>query len=194
MGKMRVSLKGLANTTVLSGAINGKRFLGQLLASIEEPTEPTALLLDFAGIEVATASFLRESVVRFRDLLRGKRSTLYPVVANADDSIIDELNVLMGANGDAIMCCRLDDQGNVTGETLIGRLDPKQRITFELVNRLGETDAGTLMREHSKDEVIKQTAWNNRLAMLASLGLVVELSQGRAKRYRPLFAEKAYGH
>lgn len=190
---MLVSLKGLANNTVLSGAVNGKRLLGQLLASVDEPTEPTPLFLDFTGIEVATASFLRESVVRFRDLMRVKRSTLYPVVANADESIVDELSVLMGANGDAMMCCCLDDQGHVTSATLIGSLDPKQRLTFELINRLGETDAGTLMREHSKDEVIKQTAWNNRLAMLASLGLVIELPQGRAKRYRPLFAEKADG-
>jgi hypothetical protein len=191
---MHVSLKGLANNTVLSGAISGKLLLGQLLASVEEPREPTPLFLDFAGVEVATASFLRESVVRFRDLMRGKRSTLYPVVANADESILEELSVLMGADGDAMMCCRLDDKGHVTGATLIGSLDPKQRLTFDLVNHLGETDAGTLMREHSKDEVIKQTAWNNRLAMLASLGLVVELPQGRAKRYRPLFAEKADGH
>jgi len=45
------------------------------------------------------------------------------------------------------------------------------------------------MREHGESEGVKQTAWNNRLAALAGLGLVVELSQGRAKRYRPLFME-----
>lgn len=191
---MKVSLKDLANNTVLAGTLLGRRLLGELLASIEEPIEPTPVFLDFSGIEVATASCLRESVLRFRDLMRGKRSTLYPIIANANDSVIDELKVLMGANGDAMMCCRLDDEGRVSDAALIGSLDPKQRVTFELVNRLGETDAGTLMREHSKDEDIKQTAWNNRLAMLASLGLVVELSQGRAKRYRPLFAEKADGH
>jgi hypothetical protein len=191
---MKVSLKDLANNSVLAGAIHGKRLLGQMLASIEEPMEPTPVFIDFAEIEVATASFLRESVLRFRDLMRGKRSTLYPIVANANDSIVDELNVLMGANGDAMMCCRLDDQERVIDAALIGSLDPKQRLTFDLVSRLGETDAGTLMRDHSKNEDIKQTAWNNRLAMLASLGLVVELPQGRAKRYRPLFAERSNGN
>jgi hypothetical protein len=40
-----------------------------------------------------------------------------------------------------------------------------------------------------KEKTTAQTAWNNRLSALATLGLVVELSQGRAKRYRPLFAE-----
>lgn len=191
---MTVSIRDLTNNPVLAGAVNGKRLFAELLASVDEPREPTPVFLDFAGIEVATASFLRESVLRFRDLMRGKRSTLYPIVANANDSVIDELNVLMGANGDAMISCHLDEEGCVTSSAMIGTLDPKQRLTFELVNRLGETDAGTLMREHSKNEDIKQTAWNNRLAMLASLGLVVELPQGRAKRYRPLFAEKADGH
>jgi hypothetical protein len=46
------------------------------------------------------------------------------------------------------------------------------------------------MRDYGESEKTKvQTAWNNRLASLAGLGLVVELSQGRAKRYRSLFAE-----
>jgi hypothetical protein len=34
---------------------------------------------------------------------------------------------------------------------------------------------------------VKQTAWNNRLSALAMSGLVVELSEGRSKRYKPMF-------
>ena len=45
------------------------------------------------------------------------------------------------------------------------------------------------MHEHGQGEKVKQTAWNNRLAALANLGLILELNQGRAKRYRTLFAE-----
>jgi hypothetical protein len=87
------------------------------------------------------------------------------------------------------MSCRLDAKNRMTEPRLIGALDPKQRLTFDLVNSAGETDAGTLMRNHNKDEGVGQTAWNNRLSALASLGLVVEIPQGRAKRYRALFAE-----
>jgi hypothetical protein len=49
------------------------------------------------------------------------------------------------------------------------------------------------MREHGESEGVKQTAWNNRLVALAAMGLVVELSEGRAKRYRPLFMEGKNG-
>jgi len=43
------------------------------------------------------------------------------------------------------------------------------------------------MREYGEREGVKQTAWNNRLVSLAALGLIVEITQGRAKRYKPLF-------
>lgn len=73
---------------------------------------------------------------------------------------------------------------------LIGQLDPKQRRTFELVQQRRETDAGELMRDFSDTERLKSpTAWNNRLASLASLGLVAEVSQGRSKRYKLVFEE-----
>ena len=37
------------------------------------------------------------------------------------------------------------------------------------------------------DPVKSPTAWNNRLASLAMLGLVAEISQGRSKHYKPIF-------
>ena len=50
------------------------------------------------------------------------------------------------------------------------------------------------MRVHGKNERVQQTAWNNRLSALASLGVVIEFSEGRAKRYRPLLAGVTYGN
>ena len=89
------------------------------------------------------------------------------------------------------MLCTLDKKGKPHGPRLVGNLDPKQRITFDLVRERGETDAAALMREYGKNEKVevKQTAWNNRLAALAGLGLVIEMSEGRTKRYRPLLME-----
>jgi hypothetical protein len=87
------------------------------------------------------------------------------------------------------MLCTLDGGGRVHQPKLVGDLDPKQRITFDLVQKCRETDASQLMRDYGESEGVQQTAWNNRLAGLANLGLIVELSQGRARRYRPLFGE-----
>jgi hypothetical protein len=93
---------------------------------------------------------------------------------------------LVRPRGDVLMTCTLGEGDGVTETTLIGDLDPKQRMTFNLVQQYGETDASELMHAHD-NEGVKQTAWNNRLSSLTTLGLVVEISQGRAKRYKPLF-------
>jgi hypothetical protein len=150
--------------------------------------------LDFSGVEIATASYLRESVLSFRDSVRRQRSNLYPIVANANEQVIEELTLLIQAGSDVLMTCSLDEQGVPSCPVLLGDLDPKQKLTFELVNRMGETDASELMRDHSAGESVKQTAWNNRLSALAGLGLVFELSQGRTKRYKRLFEEGVYGN
>lgn len=178
---------------VLAGAPAGRLTLGKLLSETnQEPLAPEPVFLDFARIEVATASFLRESVLRFRDAVRNHNSNFYPVVANANDQVKEELALLLQGGGDAIMTCSIDDQGT-SNPALIGNLDPKQNLTFELVNRLGETDASDLMNRYGSAENVKQTAWNNRLASLASLGLVFELTQGRAKRYKRLFDGVGHG-
>ena len=180
-----ISILNIAGSDVLSGANRGQELLVNLLRLDAEPGEPQPLFLDFSGIEVATASFLRESVLAYRDLLRSRRSNAYLVVANADQSVIDELAELVRSRGGVLMTCSLAADGTISKQKLLGSLDVKQQLTFDLVTRKGETDAGELSREFSA-EAVQPTAWNNRLASLVSLGLIMEISQGRSKRYRPI--------
>ena len=186
---MIVNLAEIGGAPVLAGAVSGRAVLSALLsAASKEPSEPEPFYLNFEWVDVATASFLRESALSFRNIIRSRRSNYYPIVANANDAVIDEIEELVRSRSDVILTARLDKQGRAFEYATVGELDPKQKITFELVQSRGETDAGELMREFGKSEGTKHTtAWNNRLASLASLGLIVELSQGRAKRYRPLF-------
>ena len=184
---MHIRMRDLLDSDVLAGALTGRKALGALLERIErEPEEPEPVYLDFAGVEVATASFLRESVLDFRDIVRRRWTNCYPVVANANDTIAEELSVLLEPQRDVLMLCTLNKDGVPCASRLLGELEPKQRITFELVRKLGEADAGELMRTANGSEGVGQTAWNNRLASLSRLGLLMETSHGRAKRYRPL--------
>ncbi|MGH7008607.1 MAG: hypothetical protein ACRED7_09410 [Stellaceae bacterium] len=186
---MRIDLNQLWGSTVLAGAVHGRKLLTRLLeTSANEPEGPTPLFLDFSRIEFAAASFLRESILAFRNVIRGRRSRFYPVIANANEAVRDELLELVHARGDVLMTCKLDEAGHVSEAVLLGDLDPKQRMTFDLVRKRGETDASELMQSHGKSEgITNQTAWNNRLSALTALGLVVEISLGRSKRYKPLF-------
>ena len=90
------------------------------------------------------------------------------------------------AQRDVLMLCTLDENGRPRSPRLLGDLEPKQRITFHLVGERGEADAAELLRSSQDRENVGQTAWNNRLAALSRLGLLMEMSSGRAKRYRPL--------
>ncbi len=187
---MRLLMHELGNSGVLAGAVRGRNILARLMECTDRnPEKPELVFLDFSCVDVATASFLRESALAFRNEVRRRRSNLYPVIANANEQVSDDLWVLLAPLGDVMMLCTLDDEARVSEPRIIGDLDPKQRLTFDLVRGSGETDAAELMRRHGESEGVRQTAWNNRLASLASLGLVIELSQGRAKRYRPLFLE-----
>src|ERR1017187_2305283 len=141
---MRILMRELADGGghVLAGALNGRKVLAKLVEQTgQEPTAPEPVFLDFQGVEVATASFLRETVLVFRDTVRRRRSNFYPVIANASDLVADELGVLVAPHGDVLMLCSLDANGEPHDPRLAGDLDPKQRVTFDLVQQRGETDA-----------------------------------------------------
>lgn len=151
----------------------------------EEPAVPEALFLDFSKIEVATASFLRESVLAFRTFVRGRRSNFYPAIANAPADVIDELAELLQARGDVLMTCTLTQDGQMLHCHHVGKLDPMQQLTFDLVTRLGDTTVTKIMEVERSQ--VKATAWNNRLASLSNLGIICEQSHGRTKTYSSLF-------
>lgn len=177
----------LAGGSILAGAPSGRQLYSKLVAVLPaEPVSPEPLLLDFRRVDVATASFLRESVLAFRTFVRGRKSNFYPVVANASADVIDEIFELVQPRGEVVMTCSTDEDGTILRCRHVGKLDPMQQLTFDLVNAHGETTASKLM-EIEKGEV-KATAWNNRLASLSNLGLLCEQSRGRTKTYKPIFA------
>jgi hypothetical protein len=185
---MRIDMTEIAGAPVLSGAINGKAAFAAFVKIVDiEPKEPAPLFLDFRNVEIATASYLRESVFALKAYMRTRSSKFYPVVANVNDPVMDELSVLTNLTNDVIMSCKVDQNHNILSQELIGTLDPKQKMTFDLVSMSDQVDANSLMDNFGESEKTKgTTAWNNRLSGLVSKGIIREFTQGRAKFYRPL--------
>jgi len=175
--------RNVGNQTVLAGAAEGSALLSRLLTGVEEPKAPEPLFLDFDGIAVATASFLRDGPLAYRQLVRSRGSNVYPVIANANDKIIEELGLFLLSENDALFCCSLSRAGSASNVRVIGKLDEKQSFTLELVRRLREVDTGRLVNGRF-DPSVKATAWNNRLAGLVDKGLLMESARGRAKYFR----------
>lgn len=193
---MRISLRKITGgKKALGGAVEGRRDLVKLLGAVgNEPAVPEPLFVDFEGIELATASYQRETIGALQGLIRGRRSNHYLVIANASAAVRDDLEVLARAGGLAFLACSLDTAGKVSKPGIVGKLDPKAQATFDLVCERGETDAKEMMQVNLGREDVGHTAWNNRLAGLVQQGLIAEYSVGKAKRYRPVLKEKFHGN
>lgn len=170
---------------VLAGSAAGRKLLATLIDATPAAAAPEKVFLDFTGIEVATASFLRESVVGYRDFTRTSRQNIYPIIANPEPTVLEELEHLVKARNDVLWCCWLDAHGNMVRHQFIGELDPAQRETFDKVRELGTSTAPELA-DRFPDTGIGTTAWNNRLSGLAARGLLVETRQGKTKTFRPV--------
>jgi hypothetical protein len=171
---------------ILAGRLDGKRMFLRVLEELPAFTEPTIVVLDFAGVELATSSFLSEAVPPLREHLRLRRPPAYVVAANLNAKVREELDELLIRTGDVLLTCQISSTGEVTDTQLAGTLEPKLLETLELVRRRGETSAVELHSDATDSDGIGPTGWNNRLAALASKSLILEVPQGRTKKYRPI--------
>ncbi|HRX38232.1 MAG TPA: hypothetical protein P5072_02265, partial [Parvularculaceae bacterium] len=121
---MKIRLRDMMDNSVLAGAGNGKSAFAALLAATgPEPAEPLPLFIDFSDVDIATASFLREPVFGFKNYMRTIDSLHYPVVANANASVLDELAIIAEARRDAVAVCDLEEGENAHNARIIGDLD-----------------------------------------------------------------------
>jgi hypothetical protein len=171
---------------ILAGRLTGKRTFLRLLEEMPPIHEPTIVILDFRNVDLATSSFLSEAVLPIRDHLILRQPPGYVVVANLVENVAEELDELLRRSGDAILSCAASQQGKLTKAHLIGKLEPKLLETFNMISNKGEASAVELHSKSKGSNGIGPTAWNNRLAALASKSLLVEIPHGRTKKYRPV--------
>jgi hypothetical protein len=184
---MRTDIAELVGSGVLGGAFQGRHAyakLGDL--ACKAPDSPAPWFWDLKGVTVASASFVRECFVALQATLRAQRSALFPVIANASPDVREDLRVMFKDVGRAIVICHLDGRRRASEIGLLGHLESYAEATFAMVLDRGETDARELADAQADDGKIGVTAWNNRLAGLAAIGALIEIPQGRAKRYRPV--------
>ncbi|MGO8455451.1 hypothetical protein ACC779_37110 [Rhizobium ruizarguesonis] len=174
-----------ASKATLAGTAMGRQMLAQLIAITKPVTTPTIAYLDFGGIDIATGSFLREAVLGFRDFGRNAIGTLYPVLANANATIEEELSVYLKDRNDAIWACSLDEDGAAANPRILGELDVAQTSTLKLTAQHRPISAPQLAKMRP-NEGIGTTAWNNRLATLAAKGILMEIRQGKTKLFVPV--------
>jgi hypothetical protein len=189
---VRLKMEQFGSGGILAGSLPGKRAFAGLVGMTEVPSKPEVCFLDFAGVVVVTTSFLRDSVVAYRNHARSAWPYLYPVAANLGPAVREEFEIWLAETSDIFVICDLDDGDRPSNVTMLGQIDGKQLVALRGVIDLGETDVSGLAA-HVGEEVAP-TAWNNRIGSLLAKGLVIEVSNtGRNKRYRPILEGIRYG-
>ena len=194
---MILRIRTMTESGLIAGTATGRTlFASCITETAMEPDEPIPCFMDFIEIRIATAAALPELVIAFKTFKRSINSRHYPMVSNINRAIEEKIRLLLEMRGDAILCCDIDMNDILKhggpGKTdffnirLLGSLDPKQALTFDLVNRLDGAGPGTLMKHPDNHKTIGITEWNNRLSGLVRRGLLREFPMGRAKLYHPL--------
>ena len=172
--------------STLAGAAAGREAAAKLQAGAATLEHPW--VLDFADMELVTASAFREAVL---PIIRWAAQDGQPcLVANLDEVSQEEALLAASASEVVLLFCSLN-AGNIAGAYAQGPLDAKLFLTLELTLRLGEADARAISEVSGENTVI--TAWNNRLVALTRMGLLTERKVGKTKFYSPAVKGMSYG-
>lgn len=170
---------------VLTGVSKARQLLAKLVSWSADASAKGVLYIDFADVPDASASFLRESVLAFRDYVRAYQPELYPVLANISAPVREELDALMRDRREAVLVCTVID-GVVSAPEILGKLEPGVALTLDIVRRQALVTLGDLRSASPK---IRGPVWSNRLASLIRQGFVIPSSDPRGRAYRFVLAD-----
>lgn len=184
-----IQILELTQSSVLGGAIPGEVVLAPLISRLRSLIPCEVVVIDFCGIEIATSSFLRTSVIAFRQVCLDQYPSVAILFANMNDCVRDELSFVLHSQGDAVVSCEVRDNV-VSNSVVLGKLEEMQFMTLTAVLEHGQpVDARTLaeaFKDISPGEGKRFTKWNNRLSQLTRRGILREESSGRVKFYTPI--------
>lgn len=168
-------VSGAASETVLAGFLAGHNARERLVAWLgpsDSGDESQPFLVDFHGVELVTASFLKSFLIQH---LRCESAT--PILIGLTDETRYEVDSLLRREG----LCALERSSEKASESydFLGTLDPALQDALVALSQAGPSTATELHRLHQGRLSISITAWNNRLSELHTRRLVFRERQGR---------------
>ncbi|WP_434387423.1 hypothetical protein [Melittangium boletus] len=192
------------NQTELFGATKGQEHFAPLLAELRDVSSGEVVIYDFTGIEHATASYVRATVLR---LLKasyraaedaGTSATsgmdsdvldVFPLVAGLSADVAEELQTVLESQGIACFEATKWSAAGVVQGRVRGVLEGVLRDTLVRVAAARQVTASML----AEREPPNVTGWNNRLAELYRMRLVKRVKDGRQWIYSAVCSEVIFG-
>jgi hypothetical protein len=171
------------STKELQGRPLGRKHFPRLCELMTDVPSGDVVLLDFAGAEIVTGSWINEALVPLLRWAADERNDIFPVLLNFDPTWLDELQLVAEWTHNCFLVSR--GKSLPKSASLVGSLDVGQRATLVAVVHGAEVTGAAL----DGRDGIKGTAWNNRLKDLYQKRLVRREKRGREQVYSPVIAE-----
>jgi hypothetical protein len=160
---------------VILGHEWGERLRRELLAEVRALDEGDTVEVSFDGVEIVSTLTVSAFLVSMLDARRDGRPHVGIVVTDANedqrDVIVKCLEFSSTSTAPLLVACRADD-GDLT---LLGKVDPTTRRTWEAVRKLAESGVSGEFRAADLAAALQITPQlaNNRLARLTRVGALV---------------------
>lgn len=168
------------------------------------------VVLDFAGIEVVNASYLKATSLWLLrcgmlqvEIEEGRRNlgapailpalNVCPLVASLSSEVAEEFDTLLRSERLPFLEAVQWERESILKARCWGPLDHALQNALEALSREGTSTATELCEKYPQRPSIKPTAWNNRLAELYRLRLVRRDRAGRQWLYSPISREVIFG-
>ncbi|HEY3966566.1 MAG TPA: hypothetical protein VGM05_18535 [Planctomycetaceae bacterium] len=170
-------------TAMLQGRPLGRKHYPRLCEVLADVPSGDVALLDFAGVEIVTGSWVNEALVPLLRWAADDRNDIFPVFLNFDTAWLDELQMV----AEWTHSCFLVSRGKTLPKSasLVGNLDVGQKATLIAVVKGSKVTGAAL----DGQEGVKGTAWNNRLKDLYQKRLIRREKRGREQVYSPVVGE-----
>lgn len=185
---IKVEIKKLRPISVeLNGATLGEAHATELRGQIMASPSESRVLLDFAGVAGASASYMKRILNPFFVPLTDAESfrrEVFPVVSNLDSKDLREDMEAYLASNERVLILAKEAGTEVQFVDLLGPLDGAAAETFTALCDLKTATAAQLYLR-DKTRMSNQTAWNNRLANLVERRIARRYREGRIWIYQP---------
>jgi hypothetical protein len=170
-------------TAMLQGRPLGRKHYPRLCEVLADVPSGDVALLDFAGVEIVTGSWINEALVPLLRWAADERNDIFPVFLNFDSAWLDELQMVAEWTHNCFLVSR--GKALPKSASLVGSLDVGQKATLDAVVNGTEVTGAAL----DGQEGVKGTAWNNRLKDLYQKRLIRREKRGREQVYSPVVAK-----
>jgi len=184
-GMRHISIREVTGRDILAGKSDGLRDFPKLLDAVEQTSPGETVVLDWDGIEIATASYFGTTLIALLRMAMASELDCYFVVTNLNRTCIDELKLVLELLGLVVLTGEWTN-GGIRKTQVLGSLDASYAETLGAIQKSVSASATELHTANRGRSGIGKTGWINRLSNLHRLRLIRKERVGREYKFHAL--------